>query len=186
MCIIIQEGFLDRSAIVYVSTMDGTAINSSIVLLNCVFYVNNDCSLFTEIANYSPLRYSEVQFLNGDGKNTTRCINITVFDDMIVEDAKDFRVSLTTNDSGVRAVSPSTTTVIILDTNCTYIIIHVQCSQQAQKSKSVVILYITFQSCWCPLLQIHITAVKEKAMQQCVPKLSWELLDDHFGCMHQQ
>ena len=44
-CIKIQTGILERSANVYVSTMDGTAINSSKPPLNflCSF---NDCLIF--------------------------------------------------------------------------------------------------------------------------------------------
>eukprot|EP00731_Ephydatia_muelleri_P034623 Em0068g18a len=95
-CIKIQTGILERSANVYVSTMDGTAINSS---------------------NYSPRQYAEVQFLNGDRNGTTRCINITVLDNLIVEDAKDFKVYLTTYDSGIHLVSPNTTTVTIVDSD---------------------------------------------------------------------
>eukprot|EP00731_Ephydatia_muelleri_P008676 Em0004g1014a len=95
-CIKIQTGILERSANVYVSTMDGTAINSS---------------------NYSPRQYAEVQFLNGDRNGTTRCINITVLDNLIVDDAKDFKVHLTTYDSGIHLVSPNTTTVTIVDSD---------------------------------------------------------------------
>ena len=56
--------------------------------------------------------------MNGDSNSTTRCINITVLNDMIVEDAKDFKVLVTTNDTGVHVVSPNTTTVTIEDSNC--------------------------------------------------------------------
>ena len=69
------------------------------------------------IANYSPLNNTELQFLSGDATNSTRCTNITILDDMITGSTIYFNVSISTNDSAVHVVSPSSTTVAIQDSD---------------------------------------------------------------------
>ena len=70
--------------------------------------------------NYSPLQYAEVRFLYGDHSNSTRCINITVFDDMITENTNYFQVSITSNDTAVHVTPPNSTTIAIGDSDCEF------------------------------------------------------------------
>ena len=52
--------------------------------------------------------------------NSSRCVQLNVFDDMITENTKYFNVLLTTNDTGVIAVAPNSTTVAIEDSDCEF------------------------------------------------------------------
>lgn len=52
--------------------------------------------------------------------NSTRCVNITVFDDMITGSAKFFTVLLTTYDINVHVIAPNTTTITIEESDCEY------------------------------------------------------------------
>ena len=61
-----------------------------------------------------------MKLLSGDEMNSSRCLQLTVFDDMITENTKYFNVLLTTNDTGVVAVAPNSTTVAIEDSDCEF------------------------------------------------------------------
>eukprot|EP00731_Ephydatia_muelleri_P008682 Em0004g1020a len=91
-CIEITSGLLQRAANVYLSSLDGTAF---------------------KLTHYSPLQNASLTFLSGDQMNSTRCVNITVFDDMITGSAKFFTVLLTTYDINVHVIAPNTTTITI-------------------------------------------------------------------------
>ena len=54
----------------------------------------------------------EVDFLSGDRQNSTRCTNIKILNDMIIEDTKYFNVVITTNDTGVIVMATNMTVSI--------------------------------------------------------------------------
>ena len=66
------------------------------------------------------MQYVELQLISGDEMNSSRCLQVTVFDDMITENTKYFNVLLTTNDTGVIVVAPNSTTVAIEDNDCEF------------------------------------------------------------------
>lgn len=59
-----------------------------------------------------------MQFVDTDTENSTICVKIVIFDNMITEDTKYFNVSITTQDTGVILVEPNTCIVGIMDSNC--------------------------------------------------------------------
>ena len=119
MCVGIQTGVLGRNASVYLSTVDGTAIKSSEHNIKIPILYAHSLILFQQ-ENYSPLQHAEVRFLYGDQSNSTRCINITVFDDMITENTNYFQVSITSNDTAVHVTPPNSTTIAIGDSDCEF------------------------------------------------------------------
>eukprot|EP00731_Ephydatia_muelleri_P008677 Em0004g1015a len=96
-CVEIMTGYLGRNASIYLSTVDVTAIGTT---------------------NYSPLQHREVQFVDEDTENSTACVNIVVYDNMITEDTKYFNVSITAQDTAIILVEPKTCIVGIIDSNC--------------------------------------------------------------------
>ena len=66
----------------------------------------------------------EIRFQKGDKQNSTRCVNISVFDDMITDYTNYFKVSLTTNDTGVHVLM-NNSTVYIQDNDCEFMCIYV-------------------------------------------------------------
>lgn len=59
-----------------------------------------------------------MQFVDEDTENSTACVNIVVYDNMITEDTKYFNVSITAQDTAIILVEPKTCIVGIIDSNC--------------------------------------------------------------------
>ena len=100
-CALLTEGVLERDIMVYLSTLDGTALAPG---------------------DYTPLTNSPLVFYSGDPVGTSRCANVTIIDDLVVEPDQYFSVSLTSTDP-VYITPNSIAQVIIADNDCEQILV---------------------------------------------------------------
>ena len=95
-CAVLTEGELERDITVYVSTSDDTALSPGD---------------YTALANF-PLT-----FYSGDPMGTSRCTNVTIIDDDIIEPDQSFSVLLSSTDP-VYITPTSQAQVVIIDNDC--------------------------------------------------------------------
>ena len=61
-------------------------------------------------------------FASGKGQNATTCFNITVIDDGITHNDKYFTVYITSNDSAIKLIIPTNSTVEISDSDSEWVL----------------------------------------------------------------
>lgn len=95
-CAVLTEGVLERDITVYLSTADGTALSPG---------------------DYTALANSPLVFNSGDPVGTSRCANVTIIDDEIIEPEQSFLALLTSSDP-VYIAPTQQAQVTIIDNDC--------------------------------------------------------------------
>ena len=85
--------------------------------------INLTLLIYLENVDYTGELDASIDFLSGDFSGVSRCTNITILDDVIVEDTEVFNVILKENSSRLEIESSRNTTRVIImeDNDCKHI-----------------------------------------------------------------
>jgi len=106
--------YIQRSFVVSLATNDGTGIAVYSIVIIIILYI---CHTAVSTSDYSRISSNET-FTPGSMSNATRCVNLMITDDSVLEGDQIFTVMLTTSDPDV-VLGPSVTIITIIDNDCT-------------------------------------------------------------------